>query len=204
MARVRPPRCGPMLRQRNAPLRSSSVWPATLIWVRRKNRRTVRHMTSSNANAKTRGGERTMQARSAQFFGLKRNLVLLLATIIVISTGEELWMRFLPKYLQAIGAAVFVIGTFDALRTAIGAVYAYPGGMLVDRFGHRNALVFFTIISITGYTLVALVPHWSAVIGAMFLFLAWTCCSLPAAFSLVATTLGREQHAMGIAVQSVV
>jgi hypothetical protein len=74
-------------------------------------------MVSSNANAKQRRGERT-----AQFFGLRRNLVLLLATIVIISTGEELWMRFLPKYLQAIGAAVFVIGTFDALRTAIGAV----------------------------------------------------------------------------------
>jgi MFS family permease len=156
-------------------------------------------MVSSNANAKQRRGERT-----AQFFGLRRNLVLLLATIVIISTGEELWMRFLPKYLQAIGAAVFVIGTFDALRTAIGAVYAYPGGVVVDRLGHRNALVAFTLLSIAGYTLVALVPHWAAVIGGMFLFLSWTSFSLPAAFSLVAATLAREQHAMGIAVQSVV
>jgi MFS family permease len=156
-------------------------------------------MVRSNANENTRRGERT-----AQFFGLKRNLVLLLTTIVIISTGEELWMRFLPKYLQAIGAAVFVIGTFDALRTAIGAVYAYPGGAMVDRFGHRNALVAFTLISIVGYGLVALVPHWAAVIGGMFLFLSWTCFSLPAAFSLVAATLSREQHAMGIAVQSVV
>lgn len=156
-------------------------------------------MVSTNATANRRRGE-----RAAQFFALKRNLVLLLVTIIVISTGEELWMRFLPKYLQAIGAAVFVIGMFDALRTAIGAIYAYPGGALVDRFGHRNALVAFTIASIVGYALVALVPHWAAVIGGMFLFLSWSCFSLPAAFSLVAATLAREQHAMGIAVQSVV
>ncbi|MFL6537664.1 MAG: MFS transporter, partial [Chthoniobacterales bacterium] len=134
----------------------------------------------------------------------RRNLVLLLATIVIISTGEEIWMRFLPKYLQTIGAAVFVIGTFDALRTAIGAVYAYPGGVIVDRFGHRTALISFTVLSIAGYALVALVPHWAAVIGGMFLFLSWTCFSLPAAFSLVAATLSREQHAMGIAVQSVV
>lgn len=156
-------------------------------------------MPSTDATAKPRRGE-----RAAQFLALKRNLVLLLVTIVIISTGEELWVRFLPKYLQAIGAAVFVIGMFDALRTAIGAVYAYPGGAVVDRFGHRNALVGFTIISIAGYALVALVPHWAAVIGGMFLFLSWTCFSLPAAFSLVAATLAREQHAMGIAVQSVV
>jgi MFS family permease len=142
--------------------------------------------------------------RGAEFFGLRRNLVLLLTTIVLISTGEELWMRFLPKYLQTIGATVVVIGMFDALRTGIGAVYAYPGGVIVDRLGHRKALLGFTVVSIAGYALVALVPHWTAVIGGMFLFLAWTCFSLPAAFSLVAATLARDKHAMAIAVQSVV
>ena len=149
-------------------------------------------------------GDSTMIRRIAEFLGLRRNLGLLLVTIVIISTGEELWLRFLPKYLQAIGASVFIIGMFDALRTCIGALYAYPGGVLVDRLGHRNALVSFTAISIVGYALVALVPHWTAVIGGMFLFLAWTCFSLPAAFSLVAATLKREQHTMGIAVQSLV
>jgi hypothetical protein len=35
----------------------------------------------------------------ADFFGLKRNLVILLVSIFVIAAGEELWMRFVPKYL---------------------------------------------------------------------------------------------------------
>ncbi len=46
----------------------------------------------------------------ADFFGLKRNLAILLLVILVIGAGEELWMRFVPKYLQALGAGVFVIG----------------------------------------------------------------------------------------------
>ena len=62
----------------------------------------------------------------ADFFGLKRNLVILLVAIFVIGAGEELWMRFVPKYLLAVGATVFVIGLYDALRTLLGAVYAYP------------------------------------------------------------------------------
>ena len=147
---------------------------------------------------------RAVVRQGAEFLGLKRNLVLLLATIVLISAGEELWIRFLPKYLQALGATVFIIGTFDALRTCLGAIYAYPGGVFVDRFGHRNALVSFTFISICGYALVALIPHWAAAVGGMFLFLSWTCFSLPASFSLVAATLSREKHAMGIAVQSIV
>jgi len=140
----------------------------------------------------------------ADFFGLKRNLVILLSAIFVIGAGEELWMRFVPKYLQTLGASVFVIGLYDALRTLLGAVYAYPGGVLVDLWGHRRAFLAFNIVSIVGYALVLFVPHWGAVIAGMFLFLSWSCFSLPATFSLVAAALEANRHSMGIGVQSVI
>src|SRR6201981_4231649 len=120
-------------------------------------------------------GQKWFSRRSkiTAFFGLKRNLVILLIAIFLIGTGEELWMRFLPKYLQALGATVFVIGLFDALRTLLGAIYAYPGGTLADRSGHRHAFIIFNVVSITGYSLVLLIPHWGAVIAGMFFFLSW-------------------------------
>jgi MFS family permease len=140
----------------------------------------------------------------ADFFGLKRNLVVLLIAIFIIGAGEELWIRFVPKYLQALGASVFIIGLYDALRTLLGAVYAYPGGVIVDLWGHRRAFLTFNIVSIVGYALVLLVPHWGAVIAGMFLFLSWSCFSLPATFSLVAAALEANRHSMGIGVQSVI
>src|SRR6266496_4585807 len=142
--------------------------------------------------------------RLADFFGLKRNLVVLLVAIFVIGAGEELWMRFVPKYLQALGASVFLIGLYDALRSLLGAVYAYPGGVLVDFWGHRRAFLVFNLVSILGYTLVLLIPHWGAVIAGMFLFLSWTCFSLPATFSLVGATLAANRYSMGIGVQMVI
>src|SRR5437773_2299960 len=86
----------------------------------------------------------SLARRLTDFFGLKRNLVVLLVAIFVIGAGEELWMRFVPKYLQAVGATVFVIGLYDALRTLLGAIYAYPGGLLVDAWGHRRAFLVFS------------------------------------------------------------
>ena len=142
--------------------------------------------------------------RFADFFGLKRNLVILLIAIFVIGAGEELWMRFVPKYLQALGGTVFVIGLYDGLRTLLGAIYAYPGGVLVDIWGHRRAFLLFNLLSIGGYVLVLLIPHWGAVIGGMFLFLSWTCFSLPATFSLVGATLEATRHSMGVGVQMVI
>jgi MFS family permease len=142
--------------------------------------------------------------RLANFFGLKRNLVILLIAIFVIGAGEELWMRFVPKYLQAVGATVLVIGLYDALRTLLGAIYAYPGGVLVDIWGHRRAFIIFNVVSIVGYALVMFVPHWAAVITGMFLFLSWSCFSLPATFSLIGDALEANRHSMGVGVQSVI
>jgi MFS family permease len=142
--------------------------------------------------------------RLADFFALKRNLVILLIAILVIGAGEELWMRFVPKYLQAVGATVFVIGLYDALRTLLGAIYAYPGGVLADRWGHRQAFITFNVVSIVGYALVLIIPKWGAVIVGMFLFLSWSCFSLPATFSLVGGALEANRHSMGIGVQSVI
>ncbi len=142
--------------------------------------------------------------RLAGFFGLERNLVLLLVAIVLIGSGEELWIRFVPKYLETLGAGVLLIGLYDGLKTLLGAVYAYPGGVLVDRWGHRRALMAFNALSIAGYALVALYPHPATVFIGMFLFLAWSCLSLPATFSLVGASLGVGQHAMGIGVQSVI
>jgi MFS family permease len=142
--------------------------------------------------------------RVADFFGFKRNIVILLVAIFVIGAGEELWMRFVPKYLQAVGATVFVIGLYDALRTLLAAIYAYPGGVLADVWGHRRAFLAFNLISIVGYALVLFIPHWGAVIAGMFLFLSWTCFSLPATFSLVGATLAASRHSMGVGIQSVI
>jgi MFS family permease len=142
--------------------------------------------------------------RLANFFGLKRNLVILLIAIFVIGAGEELWMRFIPKYLQAVGATVFVIGLYDALRTLLGAIYAYPGGVFTDLWGHRRAFIIFNAVSILGYALVLFVPHWAAVIAGMSLFLSWTCFSLPATFSLIGAALEANRHSMGVGVQSVI
>jgi MFS family permease len=140
----------------------------------------------------------------ADFFALKRNLVIILIAIFIIGTGEELWMRFVPKYLQTLGATVFVIGLYDALRTLISAIYAYPGGLWADRWGHRRAFIVFNLVSIAGYALVLLIPHWSGVIAGMFLFLSWSCFSLPATFSLVGASVAADRYTMGIGVQMVI
>ena len=139
-----------------------------------------------------------------QFLALRRNTGLLLAALVLAGTGERLWLGFAPKYLETLGATVLIIGLFDALQTLLGALYAYPGGWLTDHWGQRRSLLLFNGLSLTGYVLVLVWHHWLALVVGVFLFLAWSALSLPATFSVVATSLDRHQHTMGVGVQSMV
>ena len=140
----------------------------------------------------------------AGFLALRRNTSLLLLTLVLAGTGERLWLGFAPKYLETLGAGVFIIGLFDALQTLLGAVYAYPGGWLTDRWGQRRSLVFFAGLSVAGYAVVLFWQHWLALLLGAFLFLAWSALSLPATFTVIATSLKARQHTMGVGVQSMV
>src|SRR5688572_8098376 len=140
----------------------------------------------------------------AGFLALRRNTSLLLVALVLAGTGEKLWLGFAPKYLETLGAGVFLIGLFDALQTWLGAVYAYPGGWFTDHWGQRRSLILFNAISLAGYVLVLLWQHPAALLVGSFLFLAWSALSLPTTFSVVATSLQRHQHTMGIGVQSMV
>ena len=93
---------------------------------------------------------------------------------------------------------------FDALQTFLGAIYAYPGGWLTDHWGQRKSLLLFSLISIAGYILVLVWQSWLALLLGSFLFLAWSALSLPATFSVIATSLQSHRHTMGVGVQSMI
>ena len=142
--------------------------------------------------------------RSAEFLALRRNTALLLVALLLAGTGERLWLGFAPKYLETLGAGVFLIGLFDALQTLLGALYAYPGGWLTDHWGKRRSLLLFNALSLAGYLLLLIWQHWLALVLGAFLFLAWSALSLPATFAVIATSLDRSRHTMGVGLQSIV
>ena len=140
----------------------------------------------------------------SEFLALRRDTSLLLVALVLALTGERLWLGFAPKYLETLGAGVFIIGLFDALQTLLGAVYAYPGGWLTDHWGQRRSLLLFNALSLAGYVIVLLWQHWLALVLGAFLFLAWSTLSLPATLSVIASSLDKRQHTMGVGVQSMV
>jgi MFS family permease len=140
----------------------------------------------------------------AEHLALRRDLSVLLVVILLLGLGEELWSRFLPKYLEVLGASALVIGLFGTLKDLLDAVYQYPGGKLSDRFGHRAALIVFNLLAALGYVIYLLSPNWEGIFLGTLFVAAWASLSLPATFSIIGHSLPTDRRAMGFAVQSII
>lgn len=142
--------------------------------------------------------------RIKEFLGLKRNIVLLLAIIILVGTGEKTWERFIPEYLSGLEASFIIIGGFGFLQNLLNAFWALPGGYLADKFGNRNAFLAFNLMAILGYIIAIIFTSWVAVFIGMLFFSAWSAVSLPASMSLITKALQGKKTAMGISMHSII
>jgi len=138
-----------------------------------------------------------------EFLALEHNILVLLGALLVIGMGEELWVRFMPKYLEVLGASAVAIGAYGSFKRIVDALYQYPGGWLADKLGRKRALTLFNIIAATGYLVYLLTSRWELVIAGALLVMAWSSMSQPAIFALIGDTLGRSKRAMGFSVQSI-
>src|SRR5918911_4217595 len=91
--------------------------------------------------------------RITAFLALERNVVAVAGAMFLLAFGEELWKRFLPKYLEALGAPVLAIGLYGTVRDFLDGVYQYPGGWVADHFGRRRALTLFVSAAGLGYVI---------------------------------------------------
>ena len=134
-------------------------------------------------------------SRLRDSLGLERNILVMLAVIVAVGMGEELWSRFIPKYLELIGAGTFGIAAYGTLKDILDAVYQYPGGWLADRLGRRKALMLFTLLAMIGYLVYLLVSNWIWVLAGTVFVMAWTSLSSPAVFAIIGDTTYGGDHA---------
>jgi len=142
--------------------------------------------------------------RIAEFFGLKKNIVALLAMVILVGLGEKMAERFLPLYLMALGGGAFSVGLLNGLDNLLSALYSFPGGYASDKLGYKRALLLFNLLAMAGYVVVIAIPNWQAVILGAILFVSWTAISLPATMDMVATVLPGNKRTMGVSLHSLV
>ena len=137
------------------------------------------------------------------FLSLERNVTVASGAVFLLGFGEELWKKFLPKYLEALGASTPMIGLFGTAEDFLDAVYQYPGGWIADRFGRRRALLFFLTLACGGYFVYLIGPSWPFAFLALALVMGWQSMASPAIFAVIGDALPKERRAMGFPVQSI-
>lgn len=146
--------------------------------------------------------QKTRRERFTAFFGLERNVLAASAAFVLIGFGEELWKKFIPKYLESLGAGTLIIGWFGTASDFLDAIYQYPGGWIADRFGRRKAFLVFIVLAFIGYVIYLLSPTWIFVFVGLMFVTAWSSMASPAIFAVIGDSLPRERRAMGFTVQS--
>jgi len=153
---------------------------------------------SNNPGNATRPG-----ARLREFFSLERNVTAASSAIFLLGFGEELWKKFLPKYLEALGASTPVIGLFGTAEDFFDAIYQYPGGWIADRFGRRRAFFCFIGLACVGYLFYLFGPTWPFAFAGLAFAMAWQSMASPAIFAVIGDSLPTEKRAMGFTIQSI-
>jgi MFS family permease len=139
----------------------------------------------------------------AAALGLERNTSAVVAAMFLMALGENVWRRFVPKYLEALGAPVVAIGAYGSTEDLLDGLYQYPGGWVGDRYGRRRAMLLFVSLAAVGYLIVAAAPAWPVVIAGLVFVMCWTSMASPTLFAVVGDALPRERRAVGFSVQAI-
>jgi MFS family permease len=140
--------------------------------------------------------------RVTGFLSLERNTGAVALAMFTMALGEHLWRRFIPKYLDALGAPVVAVGLYGSTEDLLDGLYQYPGGWFADRYGRRRALLLFVSLAAIGYGVIAVAPAWPLVLVGLVFMMAWSSLASPTLFAVVGDALPRERRAMGFSVQS--
>ncbi|MFY9620690.1 MAG: MFS transporter [Pyrinomonadaceae bacterium] len=137
------------------------------------------------------------------YLGLERNVSIASAAVLLLGFGEELWKKFVPKYLEVLGATTPVIGLFGSATDFLDGIYQYPGGWIADHLGRRRAFLIFITLASCGYVVYLLSPSRPFLFIALALTMAWQSMASPAIFAVIGDSLPRERRAMGFTMQSI-
>jgi len=144
-----------------------------------------------------------LSARLTDYLSLERNVSIASAAVFLLGLGEELWKKFLPKYLEGLGASTPIIGLFGTAEDFFDAVYQYPGGWIADRLGRRRAFLIFITLASAGYVVYYFASSWPFVFVGLALVMAWQSMASPAIFAVIGDSLPRDRRAMGFTLQSI-
>ncbi|MEZ5318091.1 MAG: MFS transporter [Vicinamibacterales bacterium] len=150
---------------------------------------------------------------AADWLGLNRATLAVLAVIGCLGLSEELWSNFLALYLKdkataatAAGAvlqAVVYVGLVSSAKNLLEGFGYLLGGSVAHRLGPRVALAVSAVPMAAGFALMlASDAPWVIAAGAL-LMTNWEPLSVPATFDVVGSEVPKHRRTIAFAMQSI-
>ncbi len=155
----------------------------------------------------------TRRERLADWLGINRATLAVLAVIGCLGLSEELWSNFLPLHFEdqaalahagnAVLEAVTYMGIVAFAKNLLEGFGYIIGGSVAHRMGPRVALAVSAAPMVVGFTIM-LATHspWALVCGAL-LMTNWEPLSVPATFDVVGSEVPKNRRTIAFAVQSI-
>src|SRR5437588_12597678 len=127
----------------------------------------------------------------------------LLAAILLVGMGTELWSPLMPEYLAGLAAPILLIALYGSAKDLLEAVNFYLGGVLAARFNTRRALLLFNALPLLGLAVLLAWPSKYAVFVALLFVGVWNSIAGPATLRVVGDTLAEHRRSMAFSLQSI-
>lgn len=157
--------------------------------------------------------EASRSARLADWLGLNRATLAVLAVIGCLGLSEEIWGNFLPLYLKslvaatdpahAVAMAALYTGLISSAKNLLEGFGYIIGGTVAHRLGPRIALAVSAVPMAIGFTIM-LSSHIPGIIAIGALMMTnWEPLSVPATFEVVGSEVPKNRRTIAFAVQSI-
>lgn len=127
----------------------------------------------------------------------------LLAAILLVGMGSELWSPLMPEYLSELAAPILLIAFYGSGKDFLEAINFYLGGVLAARFNTRRALLLFNALPLAGLVILLTWPSKYAVFVALPFVGVWNSIAGPATLRVVGDTLAEHRRSMAFSLQSI-
>jgi MFS family permease len=127
----------------------------------------------------------------------------LLAAILLVGMGSELWAPLMPEYLDLLQAHILLIALYGCAKDSLDAVAFFLGGTLAARFNTRRALLLFNALPLPGLALLLVWPSKYAVFVALPFIGVWNSIAGPATLRVVGDSLSTHRRSMAFSLQSI-
>jgi MFS family permease len=127
----------------------------------------------------------------------------LLAAILLVGMGTELWSPLMPEYLSGLAAPILLIALYGSVKDLLDAINFYLGGVLAAHFNTRRALLLFNALPLAGLAVLLVWPSKYAIFVALPFVGVWNSIAGPATLRVVGDTLAEHRRSMAFSLQSI-